>query len=355
MLKEIDNNDNMVVFETGSIKLDSQKNFNFQEALKISHTFSPLCYLWGEALKIGIKFVTPEYFLNLDKKPQKVFLISHLNGGEYNDKLMRDKGVVPLILTCQESSFIATRFYIGLKKYSSKFKHSFVFSGMKKHLSGKTIYHEMFFPQSCKQSNIVFIDYENKKFLTLISSAKEVKNWKKNLILKVFYGYSVSEIYQERIKAIDFFSDKNGFDLFGHGWGKHNSKELSMSVIQGCYRGVVENKNETLSKYRFVLCLENSIFPGYVTEKIFDAMLAGCVPIYYGAPDINQYVDNATFIDFRHFKNYQELYDFLLKIDKYGYGQYLRNITKYLNSEKYKKFTQEYFAEEILKILKHEI
>ena len=32
--------------------------------------------------------------------------------------------------------------------------------------------------------------------------------------------------------------------------------------------------------------MENSIRYDYLTEKIWDALLAGCVPIYMGTPDV---------------------------------------------------------------------
>jgi hypothetical protein len=37
-----------------------------------------------------------------------------------------------------------------------------------------------------------------------------------------------------------------------------------------------------ISRYRFMICLENSNTPGYVTEKAIQASLAGTVPIYAG-------------------------------------------------------------------------
>ncbi|MGH8254178.1 MAG: glycosyltransferase family 10 domain-containing protein, partial [Steroidobacteraceae bacterium] len=37
-----------------------------------------------------------------------------------------------------------------------------------------------------------------------------------------------------------------------------------------------------ISQYRFMVCLENSNAPGYVTEKALQASLAGTVPIYTG-------------------------------------------------------------------------
>ena len=42
----------------------------------------------------------------------------------------------------------------------------------------------------------------------------------------------------------------------------------------------------TLARYRFTLAFENAVDPGYVTEKFFDPLVAGSVPVYLGAPDI---------------------------------------------------------------------
>ena len=42
-------------------------------------------------------------------------------------------------------------------------------------------------------------------------------------------------------------------------------------------------KRHALSRYLFYLAFENTIEPGYVTEKVFDALKSGSVPIYLGA------------------------------------------------------------------------
>lgn len=41
-------------------------------------------------------------------------------------------------------------------------------------------------------------------------------------------------------------------------------------------------KLKVLSEYKFSLCYENSSYPGYVTEKLLHAKVAGTVPIYWG-------------------------------------------------------------------------
>lgn len=42
------------------------------------------------------------------------------------------------------------------------------------------------------------------------------------------------------------------------------------------------NKEEYLKQFKFNICPENDSFKGYVTEKIFDALLSDCIPIYWG-------------------------------------------------------------------------
>jgi len=42
--------------------------------------------------------------------------------------------------------------------------------------------------------------------------------------------------------------------------------------------------------------MENSIEQDYVTEKVYHSFQAGCVPIYLGAPNVNDYIPDANAI-----------------------------------------------------------
>jgi len=68
--------------------------------------------------------------------------------------------------------------------------------------------------------------------------------------------------------------------------------------------------------YRFAICFENSRIPGYVTEKIVSAMLAGCIPIYYGAPDIATFFNPKSFVNVAHYRNFDEAADFVQNLDQ---------------------------------------
>ncbi|KPA74923.1 hypothetical protein ABB37_08912 [Leptomonas pyrrhocoris] len=55
-----------------------------------------------------------------------------------------------------------------------------------------------------------------------------------------------------------------------------------------------ENRNHELRcvfrKYKYVLAFENTVEDGYVTEKVYNALLSGALPLYVGAMNIDQYV-----------------------------------------------------------------
>ena len=57
-----------------------------------------------------------------------------------------------------------------------------------------------------------------------------------------------------------------------------------------------DTKIDTLRRYKFCVAVENSEMPHYVSEKVFDALVAGCVPIYFGAPNILDYVPHPDAI-----------------------------------------------------------
>ena len=53
-------------------------------------------------------------------------------------------------------------------------------------------------------------------------------------------------------------------------------------------RGVrpMSDKADAMDPYRHHIAVENHVAPGHWTEKIGDCFLAGCLPFYYGPPDI---------------------------------------------------------------------
>ncbi len=85
-------------------------------------------------------------------------------------------------------------------------------------------------------------------------------------------------------------------------------------------------KLETLSRYPFTLAFENAFTEDYVTEKFFDPLLAGSVPVYLGAPNIGDFAPGEhCFIDVNRFSGPRQLAAHLLELarNETAYGEYL--------------------------------
>lgn len=55
---------------------------------------------------------------------------------------------------------------------------------------------------------------------------------------------------------------------------------------------------EVYSQYKFIVSFENSHSDGYITEKIFNALMSQTIPIYDGAPNISTFINPKRFIRF---------------------------------------------------------
>lgn len=61
-----------------------------------------------------------------------------------------------------------------------------------------------------------------------------------------------------------------------------------------------EGKLGVLRQYQFCLAIENCLEANLVTEKWYDCLVAGCVPVYLGAPNINAFLPGeGCFVDLR--------------------------------------------------------
>ncbi len=79
----------------------------------------------------------------------------------------------------------------------------------------------------------------------------------------------------------------------------------------------VEDKVAFCSRYKFTIAFENYPSRGYVTEKIADAFAAGSLPIYWGAPDVEQDFNPKRFIHARDFRDFAELVDYIAYLDQH--------------------------------------
>jgi hypothetical protein len=79
-----------------------------------------------------------------------------------------------------------------------------------------------------------------------------------------------------------------------------------------------KNKIDFLKNYKFAFAIENNDSfndcIGYTTEKIFEPMLAGCIPIYWGNERINEDFNENSFINAKNYTE-SELLNKIIEID----------------------------------------
>lgn len=203
-------------------------------------------------------------------------------------------------------------------------------------------------------------NFKEKKFLVLIN---------KNML--PFYPFKLlnafgRELYTERIRSIEFFErtipDK--FYLYGRGWNKPKKNNLTEAIFgykkYSTYKGEIDNKIKLLSNFKYCLCFENvTDLNGYITEKIFDCLKAKCVPIYWGASDIENDIPKNCFIDFRDFGDYGKLLNYLTTLPESTYNNYIKNIVELLSNKKFidtwfEDGFAKFFLEDILEVETYE-
>lgn len=200
-----------------------------------------------------------------------------------------------------------------------------------------------------------------RKLCTLIAANKKATRMK------------ASDLYRERVNAIRWFEKNHpeDFDLYGVGWDNFRFNGFSgasvLNKISGrlkplfrmanktfpSYAGIIDSKFDVLKKYKFSICYENAKgIPGYITEKIFDSFNAGCVPVYYGAPNVADYIPENCFLDFNKFESYQHLYEYMKSVSEEEYLGMVKNIKEYLASDCSYQFSSLGFCEIIIRGMK---
>ncbi len=337
----------ILVIDVGNPDCDG-KLFDRDFLSNISHTLLPIYELVKMCDSLGIKCVTPDVVLSkeITQGDQELLLISHLVNNRTTNLISR--GAKPFLLLCQESPMIATRFYTNFRNLSKPFAYTLAFSGMKKRAHVKTNFIPLHFPVYFDTRATPTIPFSEKKLIALIAGNKSAPAWKA-VLMKLFFGTKVKLIYPVRKKFVTGLASKKVIDLYGKGWDTDSNES-----VRAVYKGLVpaDGKLETLSKYKFTLCFENAIFPGYVTEKLFDALLAGSVPVYLGDPDIFESIPKNIFVDAREFTDVDSLHRYLSNMSKDIYEQYRKAGEEFLTSSAFDKFSYETFIEKVINLIK---
>ena len=208
----------------------------------------------------------------------------------------------------------------------------------------------------------------------LPKSISEAKEKKEKLAVMICSNHKRDVkhlVYATRRESINWFQDNHpeAFDLYGLGWGKgafafQTKPQLQRTLRRfgllrlfprkkySSWRGKVARKRDVLGKYRFGFCYENTAeISGYITEKIFDVMMAGTVPVYLGPENASTHIPQECFIDRSKFPDHASLYSYLSEMTETRYNQYLEAIHGFLSSERSYEFSIDCFVDRILSTL----
>jgi len=75
---------------------------------------------------------------------------------------------------------------------------------------------------------------------------------------------------------------------------------------------------EFMNDYKFMICFENHSQPNYFTEKLINAYCGGTIPIYWGCPNISNYVnmDAILYLEPHYTENdFQQLFKKVVELD----------------------------------------
>lgn len=281
------------------------------------------------------------------------------------DELIR-LGAKGKILLCCESPLFAANFYQSLSLVSQDFDHCLVFQGAAGDAAPLVATHPLCFPSFAVEHLRIGQPWGDRKYLVMVAGNKYWKirrtpiRWIaakiRDLALRIperfSKEYASTQLHDARLAAISYFGCKELMDLFGNGWKNLSNlptrwqRELTATVAhlnpEPC-----ADKLATMGCYKFALCFENIEFPGYVTEKLIDCLVAGVVPIYWGAPNIREYVPDSCFIDARKFSTLDELEGYLGKISEAEWTAMLEYGRAFLNSRMGQRFSYAGFAEQM--------
>jgi hypothetical protein len=354
---------------TRNVEFYANRVFDPLAIAAMRRSLEPMATPWLQvhafARERGIELVTADRVELEGIDPRQVLLVAYDWTADAERLLAR--GARPAALVSFEPPVIAWWLYHHLGSVSLRFPHTFLFEGARDRVAPTTRFHPLHFPQPCPHPRPTGRPWSTRRFLTMINSNKALPHWRdparwldrprevsiKRALAGLRYRPIARDRYRARLQAIQALSELDDFDLFGEGWDtRHPAVDPGLhAAAQRVYRGTTDDKLSLLARYRFGLVFENTRFPGYISEKLFDCFFARCVPIYSGAPDVAQYVPPAAFIDAREFRSFAELERFLRGITEADGKRYVDAAHSFLASAAYESFCADRFARDLVDAL----
>lgn len=215
-----------------------------------------------------------------------------------------------------------------------------------------------------KNTDIDIFLYNHKSKFVKLENAISIPT----VYLRINYFKKVEDYYKNHENLQCQFNKKNfclktkrggfGRDMINKFYDFLKEKNENIDDIE-IHDNFVKNKScynsieflEVLNKYKFIIYFENSIGEGYITEKIFNCFLAKTIPVYFGAPDVENFINKDSFINIKTKEDFENAYEKMQELndneEKYN---------EFINKDKINKdFIDENYIEEFDNIIKKKL
>jgi hypothetical protein len=333
--------------------------------------------LYERQTEMGIELASGDVALQRVKSGQwqatDVHVIQELDA-RHGRELCR-LGAVPSVLTIFESPLVAYRSVDRLMRSGVKFAHCIGPQTIFEHTSAQRQSHhwQLTFPSYWRNQLPTPIPWRERKHAVLVAANKywserkwaRVNNTKDALrVLRHGLRKRFSPTYQScrrlqlhdaRLDLLQVLGLSNKVDVFGRGWNDTGNmppyQAARLASIRPVFQGPCGNKHELLSRYKFTIAFENTAYPGYVTEKVIDAIMAASVPVYLGAPDITEQLPAEAFIDVRTFSSPDAIAAHMEQMTESEATAMIVAGQKFLRSSQGQRYTYEGFGELIVSLI----
>lgn len=163
------------------------------------------------------------------------------------------------------------------------------------------------------------------------------------------------QLHDARIDLLQVLGLRGKVEVYGRGWNDTSNmppvQAAKIDSIHSSFLGACEDKHELLSQYKFTIAYENTAYPGYVTEKVIDAIVSASIPVYLGAPDITEQLPAEAFIDARAFASPMAISAYMEQLPEADAVAMIAAGRKFLQSEQGERCTYEGFADWIVSLV----
>lgn len=106
-------------------------------------------------------------------------------------------------------------------------------------------------------------------------------------------------------------------------------------------------KLEFLRNYKFTIAFENQSVSGYTSEKLYQPMLVGSIPIYWGNPQVHRDYNCRSFFNSHEFASEEELVERIIAVDQSPelYQEMMKQPWSTGQVEAHRELLQQRFAE----------